>query len=74
MSFGRIVTLPSELFSLIFEFAVWSDPYFQFKALLARDRHANQHVSADSDAYEYELYDPQIRTVIGLVSKVWNHT
>lgn len=71
MSFGRMATLPPELFSLIFEFAVWSDPYFQFKALLARDRRANQHVSADS---EYELYDPQIRTVIGLVSKVWNHT
>jgi hypothetical protein len=73
MLFGRIRTLPPEIFSFIFEFAVWSDPYVPFHAPLGGTltvQQADQYVGVDS-ATAIAEYDPQIRMVIGLVSKVW---
>ena len=72
MLFGGIRTLPSEIISVVFEFAIWSDPYVPFKAPLVAVEQADQYVSVDSASTITE-YDPQIRTAIGLVSKVWSY-
>ncbi|KAF8330841.1 uncharacterized protein EI90DRAFT_3059481 [Cantharellus anzutake] len=61
----EITTIPYEILSLIFEFAVWSDPFPSFPSMLPPVHGTSRSGSS------IDRYDPELRITIGLVCKRW---
>lgn len=66
-----VSVLPPELISLIFEFAIWSEPYVPspFKSLSAETRYGFWKPEP-----QILGYDPAMRITVGLVGKVGNRS